>query len=56
LESGLPLANTEITLEQNVAVIGVRAREIYRTAKGLETLSPKRFNYDLAYRPMEDLL
>ena len=41
---------------REVSVVGVRAEPLWRTEKGLRLLGPKHFDYDIPYRPMEELL
>lgn len=41
---------------RDVAVIGVRAEDIWRTEKGLKLLGPKHFDYDIPYRPIEKII
>lgn len=54
--TGLPLSNPEVKEGQEVAVIGIRARDIYSTKKGINALSPKYFGYNFEYRPIDKIV
>ena len=41
---------------KKVNVVGVMAEDIWRTEKGLKLLGPKHFNFDIQYRPIEEIL
>ena len=57
-ETGYALSNftDEINPGREVAVIAIKAPEIWRTDRGLELLSPRYFGFDIPYRPMEEVL
>ena len=57
-ERGYALSNftDEINPGREVAVIAIKAPEIWRTERGLELLSPRYFGFDIPYRPMEEIL
>ena len=38
---------------KNVKVYGIKAFDLWRTAKGLEIFGPKHFGFDIEYRPFE---
>lgn len=41
---------------REVAVVGVKAEPLWRTEKGLRLFGPKHFDFDIPYRPMEEIL
>jgi len=41
---------------REVAVVGVRAEDIWRTEKGLKLLGPKHFDFDIPYKLMEEII
>ena len=51
---GMPITNEELSEGNLVAVIGLKAPQIYRSGKGLEVLNPKHFNFDIEYVPIEE--
>lgn len=51
-----PITNTYLSEGENVAVIGMKAGEPFRTQKGIEVLGPRHFGFDLEYAPIERLL
>lgn len=53
-KTGEPLTNTLIVEGMEVAVIGLKAREVFRTPKGLEALGPQNFGEASPYVPIED--
>ncbi len=57
-ETGYALSNftDDIRSGREVAVLGIKAPEIWRTQRGLELLSPGYFGFDIPYRPMEEVL
>jgi len=55
-ETGEPIVNTDIAEGDKVAVIGMKAREQFRTEKGLEVLGPKHFGFDIDYTPIEEVI
>ena len=55
-ETGWGLSNywlAEWEYGKRVAVVGVRAEDVWRTEKGLKLLGPKHFDFDVPYRPIE---
>jgi hypothetical protein len=52
-KTGEPMTNTVVEAGLDVAVIGLKAIERFRSAKGLAILGPRHFNYDIDYRPIE---
>jgi DUF917 family protein len=51
--SGEPYTNTILEERMEVAVIGGRSDEKYRSAKGVALLGPRYFGFDLDYVPIE---
>jgi hypothetical protein len=41
---------------REVAVIGIKAPEIWRTKRGLDILTPRYFGFDIEYKPIERIL
>jgi DUF917 family protein len=41
---------------RRVAVIGIRAPDIWRTKAGLDILGPRYFGYNIEYRPIEEVI
>lgn len=56
LKTGEPLVNHHIETDDQIAVIGVKARHPFRTERGLAVLGPRHFRFDLDYTPIEDLM
>ena len=54
LDSGEPIPAEEIRYGYRVAVIGLPADPHWRTAAGIEMSGPRRFGYDVDYRPVEE--
>jgi len=58
-ETGWGLANSwpaEWEHGRKVVVVGVRSDDIWRTEKGLKLLGPKHFDFDIPYRPIEEII
>ena len=55
-ETGEPYANSQIEEGQQVAVIGLRAVEQFRSPRGIDILGPRHFGFDIDYTPIEDLV
>jgi DUF917 family protein len=53
-ESGEPITAEEIRYGYRVVVIGMPCDPQWRTAAGLELAGPRRFGYDLDFRPVEE--
>lgn len=53
-KKGEPITNTDISEGDVVSVLGLKAREPFRSPKGLDILGPKHFGYDIEYRPIEE--
>lgn len=43
-------------LGKEVVAVGIKAADLWRTAKGIEIFSPKHFGYDIEYTPLEKLV
>jgi DUF917 family protein len=52
--SGEPYTNTVLDEGMNVAVLGARADEQYRSREGLLLLCPRYFGFDIDYVPIEN--
>lgn len=55
-KTGFPYTNNKIEEGMNVTVIAMKARDIFRTERGLFVLSPSAFGYNMPYIPMEEVL
>ena len=53
---GMPYTNNKIEEGMEVTVIAMKAREVFRSERGLFVLSPKAFGFDVPYTPVEQLL
>ncbi len=54
--TGESYTNTMVEEGMNLAVLGAKAEEKYRTARGLAILGPRHFGYNMEYMPIEKLL
>jgi len=54
--TGEPFANPILDVGDEVAVIGLRARDVFRTERGIGILGPRYFEFDFDYVPVEDLI
>jgi Uncharacterized conserved protein len=52
-ENGEPYTNTKITKGQQVVVIGLKAKKVFRCERGIDVLGPRAFGFDIDYRPIE---
>lgn len=52
-ETGLPITTEGLRYGNRIAVIGLSCNEKWRTEKGIETVGPRYFGYDLDYRPLK---
>jgi DUF917 family protein len=55
LETLMPVTTESLKYGKRVQVMGLKANPAWRTAKGIETVGPRYFGYDLNYQPIEDL-
>ena len=53
--TGEPIANPLIKVGDEVAVLGFKARDAFRSKKGIDILGPRYFDFDVDYVPIEDL-
>jgi DUF917 family protein len=51
-----PFTNNKIEEGQKVAVIGLKARDVFRLPRGIEVLGPKAFGFDIDYLPIEEFM
>lgn len=54
IDTGEPIPAEEIRYGYRVAVIGLPADPHWRTEAGIELSGPRRFGYDMDYRPIEE--
>lgn len=55
-KDGEPITNTDLKVGEKVSVIGIKAREIFRSEEGLKVLGPKHFGFEHKYVPIEKLM
>ncbi len=55
-ETGLPITTEGIRYGARCVVIGIPCNPKWRTEKGIETVGPKYFGYDVDYVPVEELV
>jgi DUF917 family protein len=53
LASGEPYVNDSIKPGRRVAVVGRKAPDAYRSARGVEVLGPRHFGFEMEYVPIE---
>ncbi len=56
LQTAEPITNTNIATGHQLAAIGRRGAEMFRTKKGLENLGPAHFGFDVPYVPIEQIV
>jgi DUF917 family protein len=54
--NGEPITNTDITVGDRVAVVGMKGVEAFRTPDGLKLLGPEHFGFDIEYIPIEKVV
>lgn len=54
--SGIAFINRDIDSGDEVAVVGVKCHEIFRTEKGLAWCGPRYYGFDIDYVPIEEIL
>lgn len=54
--TGEGITNTLLEAGADVAVVGIRGLEAFRSERGLGCAGPRYFGFDIDYRPIEDLL
>ncbi|MGB9792308.1 MAG: DUF917 domain-containing protein [Thermacetogeniaceae bacterium] len=55
-DTGEPIANPTLSIGDHVAVIGLKARSVFRSQKGIDILGPRAFGFDFDYVPIEERL
>ncbi|MDF2678966.1 MAG: hypothetical protein K0R47_156 [Brevibacillus sp.] len=55
-ETGLPITTEGLRYGARVVVIGMKCNPKWRTPKGIETVGPRYFRYDVDYIPIEELI
>ncbi len=56
LDTGEPGTSYDFSVGDQVAVVGRRAHEAFRSQRGIELLGPRHFGFDIDYVPIEDRL
>jgi len=51
-----PITNTDLKEGEEVAIIGMRANEKFRTPEGLTYLGTKHFRFEYKYAPNEKIM
>ena len=54
--TGEGITNTLVDAGREVAVVGIRGLEAFRSERGLGCAGPRYFGFDIDYRPIEELL
>ncbi|MDY2737172.1 DUF917 domain-containing protein [Intestinibacter sp.] len=55
LETGLPITTERMKYGSRVVVVAFPCNEQWRTEKGIETVGPRYFGYDVDYIPVEEI-
>lgn len=55
-ESSLAITTEHLKYGYRVDVIAMKCDSKWRTERGLETVGPKYFGYDITYKPVEELI
>lgn len=55
LETGLPITTERMRYGSRVVAVAFPCNKMWRTEKGIETVGPKYFGYDIEYRPVEEI-
>ena len=55
-ETAIPITTEGLRYGQRVVVVGIPCDEKWRTPKGIETVGPRYFGYDVDYVPVETLV
>lgn len=53
-KTGEPYANPKLQIGDEVCIVGLKAREAFRTDKGVGILGPRFFKFDIDYVPIEE--
>ncbi|MBF2630132.1 DUF917 domain-containing protein [Listeria seeligeri] len=56
LETLMPVTTEALKYGKRVRVMGLPADDAWRTAKGIETVGPRYFGYDVDFEPLEELV
>src|SRR5690606_13401951 len=56
IDSGEPIPAEEIRYGYRVAVVGLPCDPHWRTEAGIALTGPRRFGYDMDYRPVEEMV
>jgi len=51
-----PYTNNKIEEGSSIAVIGLKARDVFRLPRGIEVLGPKAFGFEVEYVPIEEFM
>jgi DUF917 family protein len=54
--TGEGLTNTVLDVGHDVAVLGIRGLEAFRSDRGLASAGPRYFGFDIEYAPIEDIM
>jgi len=52
-ETGEPYTNNKVEVGQKVAVVALKARDVFRSKRGIDVLGPEAFGFDVEYVPVE---
>jgi DUF917 family protein len=55
-KTGEGITNALVEAGQQVAVIGMKGLEAFRSQKGLDSAGPRYFGFDIDYVPIEDII
>jgi DUF917 family protein len=55
-ETGRPITNSNMKEGRRVAVFGIPSHPFWRTREAIDLVSPKHFDFDIPYTPMEQVL
>ncbi|MTI17982.1 DUF917 domain-containing protein [Rhodobacteraceae bacterium RKSG542] len=56
LHTGEPIPNPLVAAGQEVALVAMKSPEHFLSEKGLEILGPRYFDFDIDYKPLEEVL
>jgi len=52
-QSGRPITNSNMKEEKKIVVFGIPSHPFWRTKEAIDLVSPKHFDFDISYTPME---
>lgn len=55
-KTGYPITNPNNSKDDEIAVLGFKAHELWRSEKGLKLLNPSFFGFDIHYVPIEKII